>query len=162
VIAIEEQLRAKSIGVELQPTGLLFEPASQLDEGLWEALESEGPLLFRAANDLQDHLKALGEQAAVDPGWWKRIHNGLITHWPDDPEEAECHNVLVMWVAAWLMRTNALRDLSNSPNPVIKASREANLSFTERLISHTVRRLINVAILWPDVRAAAMSIKQKS
>ena len=162
--AIEDRLKKLDIQVELRDKGLAFIPGSKLDDDLREVLETEGKGLYRMAREISERLQLLGERADSDPEGWKAVHKRIMSNWPWDYQaHNHAYSHLVSWVGALLMRTTALNALGpNRKRPLTGAQRlgrMADISFTDRLIPITQRRLINTCILWPDIRGTIMRMK---
>ena len=161
-LTLEKQLLDKAIQVELRDKGLAFIPKSNMDDDLREVLATEGKGLYRVALEVHARLQALGVEAEGNPTGWKALHKRITAKWPwDDPDHFDAYGHLVSWVGAWLIRTRALNTL-RTKRPMEfdeKLARKADISFTDRLIPNSERRLVSTCILWPEVRKKVMELK---
>ena len=160
MLAIEDRLKEKDIQVELRDKGLAFIPASNMDDSIRGVLAAEGRGLYRVALEIRDRLQTLGLEAEGNPTGWKALHKRLTTKWPvDDPYHWDAYGYLVTWSGALLMRTTALIALRHALMRDEKAGRQADISFTDRLIPNAERRLVSTCILWPSIRKKIMSLR---
>ena len=160
MIAIEERLKEKAIHVELRATGLAFIPKSNLDDDLREELATAGRILYNVALDIRARLKALRVEAEGNPADWKAIHKRITAGWPwDTPYHFDAYGQLVSWVGALLMRTTAMHALTRSLTDAERGGRQADISFTDRLVPGTAQRLVSTCILWPSIRKRVMGLK---
>jgi hypothetical protein len=162
-LAIEEQLKDKAIQVELRDKGLAFITKSNMDDGLREMLATEGKDLYRMALEVHASLQVLAVAAEGNPTGWKALNKRITAKWPwDNPNHLDAYGHLVSWSGAWFMRTRALTALRGKNRALThdeKMARKADISFMDRLIPNSERRLVSTCILWPGIRENVLRLK---
>ena len=145
---ISDLLRESNVEkIELGERTLAFIPASNINQGVRDALPVEGVIFYREARRLKDHLELM--RAKFSAKRWQGIHGRLtkIKEWPfESPEKYVAYNDLVVWVAGCMR--------------VAEAKNSSDVSWaTRNLDTLWQSKLISSAMLWPFILTKLKAIK---
>jgi hypothetical protein len=147
-VLLSDLLRQSNVEtVELLERTLAFIPASNVNQGVKDALAEQGVSFYREARELKDKLELM--RAKFSPKRWQGIHGRLtkLKEWPFEiPAMYIAYNDLAVWVSGCMR--------------VAEAKNPADVSFYSRNLDGLWQaKLISTALLWPFILKKLKAIK---